>query len=129
MLNDDLHGERLRHRSPVHLVMRWLAILAILTYRIVVRPFRHRFCLYDESCSAYGIRLLRESGLTACGDILARIRSCRMPASACFILDEHGKAQLLSAYSHDGSPLPARALEILAARAEHYATVDHKLGD
>jgi len=73
--------------------------------------------------------MLRQQGIGAWRDIRNRIQSCRMPASACFVLDEHGKAQLLSAHGHDGNPVPAKALEMLAARAELYAMVDHKLGD
>lgn len=109
--------------------MRWLGILAILAYRVLIRPFRIRRCLYDESCSSYGIRMLRQQGIRSWRDIHNRIQSCRLPSAVCFVLDEHGKAQLLSAYSHDGGPPPAKALEILAARAELHAMMDRKLSD
>lgn len=100
--------------------MRWLAILAIYAYRCFVRPFRRRRCLYDESCSAFGIRTFRERGFRGSSAIIrARIHSCRMPAAACFVLDEHGKAQFLSGAGAAGHPIPPKALELLAAHAEH----------
>ncbi|MBX3160714.1 MAG: membrane protein insertion efficiency factor YidD [Deltaproteobacteria bacterium] len=110
--------------------MRWLGILGILAYRLFVRPFVRRQCLYVDSCSAYAIRMLREHGLvSATPRIQTRVRSCRMPAAACYVIDENGKARLLSATGHDGEPVPPRALEILAFRAEHHTMVDHRIGD
>lgn len=110
--------------------MRWLGILGILAYRLFVRPFMRRRCLYDESCSTYAIRMLREHGYRiGCTHIQARVRSCRMPAAACYVLDDNGKARLLSATGHDGEQVPPRALEILAMRAEQHAMLDHQLGD
>lgn len=103
--------------------MRWLGILAILAYRLCIRPFRRRQCLFEESCSAHGIRLLRELGLVQAVPLIrARVRSCRMPAMACFVLDHHGRAQLLSAVSHDGAPVPPHALALLAMQAETEAS-------
>ena len=99
--------------------MRWVAILGILAYRVFLRPFRRRQCLFEESCSAHGIRLLREHGLVrATPMIRARIRSCRMPAMACFVLDADGRARLLSATGHDGEPVAPKALALLAQQAE-----------
>lgn len=99
--------------------MRWLGILTVLAYRLLVRPFRRRQCLFPESCSAYGIRLLRQRGLVAAAPtIRARIRSCRLPASACFVLDATGRATLLAASGHDGAAAPPLALELLAHHAE-----------
>lgn len=98
--------------------MRWLGILAILAYRAFVRPFMRRRCLFDESCSAFGIRMLREHGLwRAVPQIRRRVRSCRMPAAACFVLDAKGQPRLLSASGHAGAPPPPRALELIAADA------------
>jgi hypothetical protein len=100
--------------------MRWLAILAILAYRVFVRPFMRRRCLHDESCSTFGIRMLREHGLVgAVPRIRCRLRACRMPVSACFILDEAGQARLLSAAGHDGEAASPKAIEFLALRARH----------
>jgi putative component of membrane protein insertase Oxa1/YidC/SpoIIIJ protein YidD len=99
--------------------MRWLAILGILAYRVVVRPFLRRRCLYDESCSTYALRMLREHGVrVAVPRIQSRVRSCRLPASACFVLDAEGKAQLLAVQGHAGLPPPTRAIELLARHAE-----------
>lgn len=110
--------------------MRWLGILGILAYRLFVRPFLRRQCLYDESCSTYGIRMFREHGFRiGSAHIRARVHSCRMPAAACYVLDDNGKARLLSATGHDGQQVPPRALEILAMRAEHQVTLNHQLGD
>lgn len=102
--------------------MRWLAIVCIFVYRWTVRPFLRRRCLYPESCSAFAIRELRELGVAAAlPRIRARIRSCRLPASACFVVDEHGRARLISASGHDGLAPPPLALEILACEAEKCA--------
>lgn len=99
--------------------MRWLAILCVLAYRVFLRPFRRRQCLFDESCSAHGIRLLREHGVRRAAPMIrARIRSCRMPAMACFVLDADGRARLLSASGHDGEPVAPKALALLAQQAE-----------
>lgn len=99
--------------------MRWLAILAIYAYRVFLRPFRRRRCLHEESCSAFGIRTFRERGFRGSSSIIrARIRSCRMPANACFVLDERGQAQLLWGTGAAGHPIPPRAIELLAAQAE-----------
>jgi putative component of membrane protein insertase Oxa1/YidC/SpoIIIJ protein YidD len=106
--------------------MRWLGILAILGYRLFVRPFLRRRCLFDESCSTHAIRLLREHGLVAAiPHIRARVRSCRMPASACFVIDHSGRARLISAIGHNGEAPPPRALEILAMQAESGVVEDH----
>ncbi len=99
--------------------MRWIAILGILAYRVFLRPFRRRQCLFEESCSAHGIRLLRAQGLRVATPLIrARIRSCRMPAMACFVLDADGRARLLSAHGHDGELVAPRALTLLAQQAE-----------
>jgi hypothetical protein len=99
--------------------MRWLAILCVYAYRLVIRPFRRRQCLFDESCSAHGIRMFRDHGVwTAMPLIRARIRSCQLPAMACFVLDGDGRARVLSAEGHDGLPVAPRALEHLAHQAE-----------
>lgn len=98
--------------------MRWIGVLAILAYRVFVRPFLRRRCLFDESCSAHGIRMLREHGLwAALPRIRHRVHSCRMPAAACFVIDANGQPRLLSASDHDGGAPPPRALELLAAQA------------
>ena len=110
--------------------MRWLGILGILAYRLLVRPFVRRQCLYDESCSGYAIRMLRTHGYTVGSrHIGMRVRSCRMPAAACYVLDDSGKARLLSATGHDGQLVPPKALEILSKRAEHHMMLDHQIGD
>ena len=102
--------------------MRWLGILGVLAYRLFVRPLLRRRCLYDESCSAHAIRQLRERGfLRAIPKIRARVRSCRMPAAACFVVGADGRARLLSATGHHGAPPPPRALELLASHAEQGA--------
>jgi hypothetical protein len=99
--------------------MRWLAILGVLAYRVFLRPFRRRQCLFDESCSAHGIRLLREHGVRVAAPMIrARIRSCRMPAMACFVLDADGRARLLTASGHDDQPIAPKALVLLAQQAE-----------
>lgn len=99
--------------------MRWIAILAILAYRTLIRPFHRRVCLYPESCSAYAIRALRQQGFVR-GMALTRVRlrTCRMPAGACFVLDSEGKAQLISATSPTSAPVPPAALELLTREAE-----------
>ncbi|MCX5741605.1 MAG: membrane protein insertion efficiency factor YidD, partial [Proteobacteria bacterium] len=102
--------------------MGWLGILGILAYRLFVRPFRRRRCLFDESCSAHGIRMFRAHGLVAAlPRIRTRVRACRMPAAACFIIDADGHARLLSATGHDGQPPPPHALHLLALQAEAHA--------
>lgn len=99
--------------------MRWLAILAILGYRVLIRPFYRRVCLYDESCSAYAIRTLRDVGFVrGMPRIRARLRSCRMPAGACFVVGADGAARLISATSHTGAAVPPGALALLAKEAE-----------
>ena len=102
--------------------MRWLGILAILGYRVFLRPLLRRRCLYHESCSTYAIRVLRERGLRAAAPLIrVRVRSCRMPASACFVIGDDGKARLLGASGRDGAPPPPGALELLAREAEQAA--------
>lgn len=95
-----------------------IGIAGIWCYRLVVRPFLRRRCLFEESCSAHGIRMFRERGLVgALAPIRHRVRSCRMPASACFVLDEQGHARLLAAAGHDGVGPAPRALAVLAREA------------
>lgn len=102
--------------------MRWLAILGVLAYRLFVRPFWRRRCLFDESCSAHAIRTFRTAGfLGGLPLVHARVRSCRMPASACFVLDAHGHARLLTATGHHGAAPPPQALALLARAAEQQA--------
>ena len=99
--------------------MRWIGVLAILAYRAFVRPFMRRRCLYPESCSTYGIRMLTSHGLfAAVPRIRERVRSCRMPTSACFVIGDDGRARLLDACGHDGVAPPPQALELLARDAE-----------
>lgn len=99
--------------------MRWLAILAIFAYRLVVRPFLRRRCLFDESCSAYGIRMFRRQGfLSGVKSVHRRLADCRMPRSASFVIGSDGRATLLTACGHDGNPVPSRALELIARQAE-----------
>ncbi len=102
--------------------MRWLAILGVLAYRLFVRPFWRRRCLFDESCSAHAIRIFRTAGfLRGLPVVHARVRSCRMPASACFVLDADGYARLLTATGHHGAAPPPQALALLARAAEQQA--------
>lgn len=109
--------------------MRWLGVLGVFAYRLFVRPFLRRRCLYDESCSAFAIRVLREHGMRrAVPQIRARVRSCRMPAAACFVIGADGRAHLLSATSHDGGALPPQALLVVAADAERVARDHQQLG-
>lgn len=98
--------------------MRWLAILAILGYRALLRRFHRRVCLFPESCSAYAIRVLRAHGFRR-GLALTRVRlrTCRLPLGACFVLDARGRARLLSA----SSPVPPGALAYLKGEAERSA--------
>lgn len=106
--------------------MRWLAILGIYAYRWFVRPILRRRCLFDESCSTFAIRVLRERGVVAGYALIrARLRSCQMPVAACFVLDEHGKARLLSSTGWNGQPVPPKALELLAMCAEHSIAQPH----
>lgn len=99
--------------------MRWLAILAIFGYRVLIRPFYRRVCLYDESCSAYAIRALREVGFVrGTSRIRARLRACRMPAGACFVIGADGAPRLISATSHTGAAVPPGALAVLTREAE-----------
>ena len=98
--------------------MGWIGVAGIWLYRWFVRPFMRRRCLYDESCSQFAIRTFRERGLLrALGVIRARVRSCRMPAAAVFVIGTDGVPRLLSAAGHDGAAPPPRALELLAAEA------------
>lgn len=102
--------------------MRWLAILGVLAYRLFVRPFWRRRCLFDESCSAHAIRTFRTRGLIhGLPLVRARVRSCRMPASACFVLEADGSARLLTATGHHGAAPPPQALALLARAAEQRA--------
>lgn len=102
--------------------MRWLAILGVLAYRLVLRPFHRRRCLFDESCSAHAIRVLRETGFRrGLRSTRARLQACRMPQSACFVLDTSGRARLLSATGHDGAEVAPGALAWLAHEAERHA--------
>ncbi|MBA3821324.1 MAG: membrane protein insertion efficiency factor YidD [Deltaproteobacteria bacterium] len=97
----------------------FVGIAGVWLYRLIVRPFLRRRCLHAESCSAHGIRMFREHGLIrALPLIRARVRSCRMPAAACFVIDAAGHARLLTASGHAGMSPPPRALEHLARRAE-----------
>lgn len=108
--------------------MRWLGILGVLAYRVFVRPFLRRRCLFDESCSTHAIRMLRTCGLRrALPQIRARVRSCRLPVAACFVIEADGRARLLSATGHDGSPPPPGALGLLALQAEQAAQDRHEL--
>jgi putative component of membrane protein insertase Oxa1/YidC/SpoIIIJ protein YidD len=92
--------------------MRWLGILAILAYRCFIRPFRRRQCLHAESCSTFGIRIMRERGLIdAAPAIRERVRSCRMPVGAAFIIAPDGQPLVLN------GEIPPRALEMLVAQA------------
>jgi hypothetical protein len=100
--------------------MRWLAILAILGYRLAIRPFLRRRCLYPESCSAHGIRLLRERGIRALPAIRTRVRSCALPVRASFVVDAGGAARLLHAQGRGKLPVPAAALELCARAAEEH---------
>lgn len=99
--------------------MRWLAIAGIWMYRLVVRPFLRRVCLYDESCSQHALRSLREHGYRQAVPLIqARVRSCRLPAAACYVLDGSGQARLLFAESAcAGQPIPPRALAHLQQQA------------
>lgn len=102
--------------------MRWLAILCVVAYRAVLRPFYERICLYEESCSAFAIRTLRNHGFNhGLPVVVARLRSCRMPVRACFVLDDHGDLKMLSATTYDGGPVAPKAVEMLVAtvRAHH----------
>jgi hypothetical protein len=99
--------------------MRWLAILCVHAYRLFIRPFRRRQCLFDESCSAHGIRMLRDHGVRIAVPLIrGRIRSCRLPAIACFVIDADGRARVLSAEGHDDQPVAPKALDHLARQAE-----------
>ena len=96
--------------------MRWLAILGILAYRAVVRPFLRRRCLYPESCSAHASRTRRALGYRRAVPLIQRrVQSCRLPEAACFVLDSSGRARLLRV---DGAAPPAMAIELLARDAE-----------
>lgn len=98
--------------------MGWLGILGIWMYRWFVRPFMRRRCLYDESCSQFGIRTFRERGLLrGLGPIRRRVRSCRMPAAAVFVIGADGTPRLLSA----AADAPPKALELLALEASNAA--------
>ena len=97
--------------------MRWLAILGVLAYRALVRPFIRRQCLYPESCSAHAIRVLRADGYRrAVPQIQARVQSCRMLDGACFVLDGEGRATLLGT-TVSGAP-PPLLVQRLARHAE-----------
>jgi len=94
--------------------MRWLAILGVWAYRLFVRPFMRKECLHDESCSAYAIRELRERGVwRAVPDIRARVRGCRVPVGACFVIGADGRLQPLGV----PTAVPPRAVELLNADA------------
>jgi putative component of membrane protein insertase Oxa1/YidC/SpoIIIJ protein YidD len=110
--------------------MRWIAIVAVLAYRALIRPFHRRVCLFEESCSAYAIRTLRVAGFDrALPMIRARLHACRMPAGACFVLDGGGRARLISARSGTGSDVPPAALALLAREAElHHASAADRSG-
>ncbi len=103
--------------------MRWLALGCVHFYRLFLRRWvpalRRRRCLFEESCSAFALRVLRERGFRE-GVRLAhqRVRACRLPAGASFVLDEQGRARLLAATSGSGEPVPARAIAHLAHLAE-----------
>ena len=95
--------------------MRFLAILAIHAYRLFLRRFHRRVCLYEESCSAYGLRVFRHEGfLRGLALTRARVHSCRLPTGACFVLEANGRAALLSSTV----PMPPAAIRLLAAEAE-----------
>lgn len=99
--------------------MGWLGVLGIWLYRWLVRPFMRRRCLYPESCSQFAIRTFRERGLFGALSIIRhRVRSCRMPAGAAFVIGPDGVPTLLSATGHEGAAPPPMALEVLRAEAE-----------
>lgn len=99
--------------------MRWVAILAVLIYRMLLRPLHRRVCLFPESCSAFAMRTFRtlgfDRGLPA---VQARLRACRMPLGACFIVGADGRAQLVSATSGTEASVPPSALALLSHQAE-----------
>lgn len=99
--------------------MRWLAIAGIWLYRLVVRPFLRRVCLFEESCSQHALRTLREQGYRKAVPLIqARVQSCRLPAAACYVVDESGRARLLFAESAcAGQPVPPLALAHLQQQA------------
>jgi len=109
--------------------MRWLGILGVLAYRVFVRPFMRRTCLFHESCSTYAIRTLREFGLwRALPLVRARVRSCRLPAAACFVIGADGRARLLTAEGPEGAQPPPIALALLASHAEQVTIGDAEAG-
>lgn len=109
--------------------MRWLAILIVLAYRITLRRWWRRVCLYDESCSAFAIRTLRTRGVWAGYAVIrARVDSCRLPAGVCYVLSDDGEPTLIAATGRSGAPVPPHALAHCAAqaRATHVATVGRR---
>jgi hypothetical protein len=44
-----------------------------------------------------------------------------MPSTACFVIDESGRARVLSASGYDGEVPPQMALDFLAQQAEQAA--------
>ena len=106
--------------------MRWLAILAVLAYRVAIRPFYRRLCLHPESCSAFAIRVLRESRLRdGLRRTRARLRSCRMPIAACWVLEPDGTPRVLCAQTHDGGPMAPGTVALVTSEVQARAGTAH----
>lgn len=98
-------------------MMGWVGVVGVWMYRWLVRPFLRRRCLYTESCSQFAIRTFREHGFVrGLGMVKRRVRSCRLPAAAAFVIDADGVPRLLSVTGHAGCESPP-GLERLAVEA------------
>jgi putative component of membrane protein insertase Oxa1/YidC/SpoIIIJ protein YidD len=59
-------------RRALALVLGWSAVVAIWLYRLVVRPFLGRACLFRETCSHVVERHLRQGDLRVAWQTLIR---------------------------------------------------------
>ncbi len=58
--------------------MKYVLLLLIRLYRLFVRPFLSRTCLFKESCSIHVERVIRESGWRqGLKSLLKRTQECR----------------------------------------------------
>lgn len=95
--------------------MRWLAILGVIGYRLVLRPFMRRRCLFDPSCSAFAIAMFRRVGfLHGLKATRARLHQCKTPARLAWTVGEDGKPEILALTPADGvtwTEIPARLMK------------------
>jgi uncharacterized protein len=84
--------------------MRWLAILLVRFYQVVVRPLWRRTCLFETTCSCYAVAAFRQHGfLHGLRLVRSRLAACRWPSSLAFTVGADGRPELLFWKPPEGS--------------------------